>query len=89
MTNENPEAPKRQGAAAVACTDLLAAPTFTPKQLADWRAYERVRQGGRYNMFDPRARRLTKLSEERYNFTLCNYSALKAANTELRRGAKE
>lgn len=53
---------------------------FTQQQLADWRAYERVRQGGRYNMFDPRARTLTKLNEKRYTFTLCNYGELKVAN---------
>lgn len=25
---------------------------FTEQDLKDWRAYERVRKGGRYNMFD-------------------------------------
>lgn len=28
---------------------------FTVEQLNKWKAYERVRVGGRYNMFDPRA----------------------------------
>ena len=53
--------------------------TFTDQQLNDWRAYERVRKAGRFNMFDPGACKLTKLSEERYDFVLSNYSALKTA----------
>ena len=50
---------------------------FTPKQLADWKAYERVRQGGWWSMYDPRARRATRLSGERYSFVMQNYSELK------------
>jgi len=52
---------------------------FTKEQLTDWKAYERVRSGGRYNMFDPRARQATGMSGERYSFTMTNYSALKEA----------
>lgn len=55
------------------------ATAFTSDDLQDWRAYERVRKGGRYNMFDPRARRATGLSDERYSFVLRNFSKLKAA----------
>ena len=54
-------------------------PLFTKQQLNDWKAYERVRQGGRYNMFDPRARRATKLSEERYGFVMNHYTELREA----------
>jgi hypothetical protein len=50
--------------------------TFTAQQLADWRAYERVRQSGRHNMFFPQAQRATGLSSERYSFVMANYSAL-------------
>ena len=52
---------------------------FTKDQLTDWKAYERVRSGGRYNMFDARARQATGMSGERYSFTMINYSALKEA----------
>lgn len=52
---------------------------FTSQQLADWRAYEKVRKGGRFNMFDPRARAATGLSSERYSFVLKNFSELKEA----------
>lgn len=59
---------------------MLAMPTqFTADDLRDWKTYERARQGGRYYLFDPRARRDTGLSDERYLFVLRNYSALKAA----------
>lgn len=54
---------------------------FTPQQLADWKAYERVRQGGRWNMFDPRARNATRLSREEYSFVMDNYAELKLACT--------
>jgi hypothetical protein len=54
-------------------------PEFTADDLADWKAYERVRKGGKWNMFDPRARRATGLSEERYSFVMEWYSELKAA----------
>ena len=52
---------------------------FTTQDIADWKAYERVRKGGRWNMFDPRARHATSLSLERYVFVMENFSALKAA----------
>jgi hypothetical protein len=52
--------------------------SFTAEQRADWRAYERVRRGGRFNMFDPRARRATGLSEERYSFVMKNYGKLRS-----------
>lgn len=52
--------------------------TFTKEQLSDWRAYERVRKSGRYNMFDPRARQATGLDKEDYVFVMQNFSELKA-----------
>ena len=54
-------------------------PAFTPDQLADWKRYERVRQGGNWNMYDPQARRATRLSEDRYRFVMRNYVALQDA----------
>jgi hypothetical protein len=52
---------------------------FTERQIANWKTYERVRRHGLYNMFDPRARRLTKLGEEAYSFVMRHYSELKVA----------
>jgi hypothetical protein len=57
----------------------MATTNFTPKQLSDWKAYERVRKSGRYNMFDPRARRLTGLIGNDYSFVMDNFTELKAA----------
>lgn len=54
-------------------------PAFTAKEIKDWRACERVRQGGRWNMYDPRARAATGLTREEYGFAMSNYSELKAA----------
>jgi hypothetical protein len=52
---------------------------FTDKQLADFRAYRIVQLGGRWNMFDPRAMKATRLSSEEYSFVMKNYVALKVA----------
>ncbi|MGP1666938.1 MAG: hypothetical protein ACTS5I_13695, partial [Rhodanobacter sp.] len=52
---------------------------FTKEQLRDWKTYERVRAGGRYNMFDPRARLATGLGPEKYSFVMGNYDELKTA----------
>jgi len=49
---------------------------FTPDQIRNWKAYERVRIGGRFNMFDPRAQRLTSMSSDEWCFCMDNYSAL-------------
>ena len=49
---------------------------FNHDQFSDWRTYERVRARGRFNMFDPRARRETGLSAKRYSFVMQNYSQL-------------
>lgn len=52
-------------------------PQFTHQQIQNWRAYERVRAGGRYNMFDPRARVAAGLDGAEYSYVMKNYSALK------------
>lgn len=49
---------------------------FTFIQLSNWERYEKVRKGGRFNMFDPRARASTGLSDEDYLFVMENYGAL-------------
>lgn len=55
------------------------APEFTAEDLDDYKAYKRVREGGKYNMFDPRARRATGLSGEQYSFVMKWFTELKAA----------
>ena len=51
---------------------------FSKAQLADWRAYERVRAGGRFNMYDPRARKATGLNAQHYSFVMEHFSELRA-----------
>lgn len=57
---------------------------FTDEQLADWRAYEKVRKSGRFNMFDPRARLATRLSADRYSFVVGNFEKLKDADIDAK-----
>lgn len=52
---------------------------FTEQDIKAFKAYEKVRAGGRYNMFDPNARRLTGLSQNDYTFVMVNFDALKKA----------
>lgn len=53
---------------------------FTQQQLADWRAYEKVRKGGRYNMImDGRALVATRLTKARYLFVIEHYEELMEA----------
>ena len=52
---------------------------FTPGDIRAWKAYEKVRASGRFNMYDPRARRETGLNDEKYSFVMSNYSELKEA----------
>ena len=56
---------------------------FTQSQIATWVAYEAVREEGRYNMFDPRARQLTGLTKDEYTFVRTNYVDLREAATKL------
>lgn len=52
---------------------------FTKAQLDDWRAYEKVRKGGRWNMYDPQAFRATGLTGDQFLFVWKNYTELKEA----------
>jgi hypothetical protein len=57
---------------------------FTKEQIDNWNAYEDVRLGGLYNMFDSRARMATGLDKTEYFFTMKNFSELrKQAMDEL------
>jgi len=47
---------------------------YSREVINDWKRYERVRLGGAYNMFDPRAREATGLTQERYVFLLKHYA---------------
>ena len=49
---------------------------FTKQQHKDFKAYEKVRTSGRYNMFDPRARAASGLGRDEFLFVLNNYKAL-------------
>jgi hypothetical protein len=57
---------------------------FTALQLKQWAAFERVRAGGRFNMFDPRARAATGLDDDDYLFVMENYTELKEAEEKVR-----
>ena len=46
--------------------------------------YELVRKQGYYNMLDPRARQLTRLTEEQYLYIMNNYSELMKKYPETR-----
>jgi len=50
---------------------------FTQEQLDNWRAYEDVRVGGRYNMFDLRAQKASGLTQREYVFVMEHFNALK------------
>lgn len=52
---------------------------FTEKQIKNWKAYERVRKGGRWNMFSPQAQAATGLSKDEYLFVMKNFGALEDA----------
>lgn len=50
---------------------------FTHKQIANWRKYEKIRESGKFNMWDDAAMRATGLNRDDYIFTLRNYNDLK------------
>lgn len=52
---------------------------FTQQQIEDFKAYDEVRQEGRYNMMSPQAQQLTGLDRNRYLFVLRNYVELAQA----------
>ena len=58
---------------------------FTEEQIRNWRAYERVRTGGKYNMFDNRAIKSSGLTRPDYLFVMENYSELMAAHIKERK----
>lgn len=51
--------------------------------------YEVVRQQGYYNMLDPRARQLTGLSEEDYEYIIRNYTELMQKYPNVKEKAKQ
>jgi len=55
-------------------------PQFTPQQLKDFAAYVKVQREGLFNMFDPRARGMTRMGRDEWVFVMENYAALKAAS---------
>lgn len=52
---------------------------FTPKQIKNWKAFEKVRESGRFNMIDPRAASAARLSKDEHLFVIEHYEALEAA----------
>lgn len=56
---------------------------FTPEEVKNFLAYEKVRKSGRFNMFDPNARALTGLDKSEYVFVMKNYDVLKKHTEEL------
>jgi hypothetical protein len=55
---------------------------YTEQQLQNWRAYERIRESGLFNMFDPRARDLTTMSSSEWVFCIAHYDDLKRHATQ-------
>jgi hypothetical protein len=53
-------------------TDVKTKP-FTKREIGNWRSFERVRKGGKWNMFDPRARIASGLDNDEYSFCMKNY----------------
>ena len=58
----------------------------TNDQIADFMLYEAVRERGRYNMFDPRARQATGLEKPDYAFVMDNYDGLARAYLAMKDG---
>lgn len=52
---------------------------FTDKQKKDFARYVAIQHGGRYNMFDPRARALTNMDRAEWVFCMEHYDALEQA----------
>lgn len=53
--------------------------TFTPEQLKRFAEYVRIQRGGRFNMFDARARKMTNQTSDEWVFNMEHYDALEAA----------
>ena len=61
---------------------MSATKTFTPEQLKNFAQYVRIQRGGRFNMFDPNARKMTSQSTAEWVFNMEHYEALEAAAKE-------
>jgi hypothetical protein len=55
---------------------------FTPQQIANYRAFTKVRDGGKYNMFSADAHRAARLTTPEALFVMANYDALSKAAQE-------
>jgi hypothetical protein len=55
---------------------------YTEQQLENWRTYERIREEGMFNMFDPRARDMTNMSSSEWTFCITHYADLKQHATK-------
>lgn len=54
-------------------------PEFTAAQIANWRAFEKVRRSARYNMLTAAAQAATGLSSSEHYFCIDHYDALQVA----------
>lgn len=52
---------------------------YSENQIRNWQIYERIRQSGMFNMFDPRARGMTTMSVSEWVFCMEHYAALRDA----------
>lgn len=52
---------------------------YSHQNIQQWRAYERVRSSGKFNMFDPQAMAASGLTKGEYLFCMKNYGPLKDA----------
>jgi hypothetical protein len=52
---------------------------FTDHQISDWKRFEKVRSGGKWNMFSPQALTATGLTKERFLFVMSNFEELELA----------
>lgn len=95
VMSENKSDVGRRIRSSVLLADDMTTQTYTDQQLSDWKRYEKVRKGGKWNMFSPQARAATGLSSERYSFVMEHFSELKdaveakSANVRVSDGAKK
>ena len=55
---------------------------YTMKQINSFKAFEKVRSSGIYNMYDQRAIEASGLTQEEYEFVKANYGDLKEASAD-------
>ncbi len=53
---------------------------YSENQIRNWQIYERIRQSGMFNMFDPQARRMTTMSISEWLFCMEHYKGLRDAH---------